>query len=658
MKVLSKSRFKVGLECPNKLHYVANKEYHSLKLDDPFLKALAEGGFQVEELARMHYPNGYLIDGDMGDYIGLHNETAELLKKENVIIYEAAFLVDNLFVRTDVLVKKGNRIELVEVKAKSFRPDDEHLFIGAKGGMKSGWKSYLFDIAFQKFVMQKCNPHWDIVSFILMADKTKVATVDGLNQMFRISKKGDGRTGVLKKVTSLKETGTKVLSTKNVSEIVAGIECDKYMYHPNLTFYQSIEFLKRTYVEGSFAGWPTSFSQCRSCEFKCTEEQERGGVKSGFKNCFTELHNWGANDFKKPNTLGIWNFRKGSKLFEENVVFMAELTPEMIGLSREDPFMSISERHWVQIEKKLNNDNDIYVLESDLKDEIGKWVYPLHFIDFETSASSLPFHKGRRPYEQVAFQFSHHIYNDDGTVEHRSEYLNSTAGEFPNFKFVRQLKIALDNDNGSVFRYSNHENSILNAIYWQLNESDENDKLELQEFIQSISHSTKKSPLHWKGERDMVDLWDVVKKYYYNPLTEGSNSIKDVLPAVLEKSDFLQEKYSQSLDSIRLTSKNFNKDHIWLKIEKGRVINPYKMLPQLFSAWTEEQIEETLSEIKDIANGGAALTAYGKLQYTDMNEIEITELREGLLKYCELDTLAMVMIFEHFLEICSFRNET
>ena len=75
------------------------------------------------------------------------------------------------------------------------------------------------------------------------------------------------------------------------------------------------------------------------------------------------------------------------------------------------------------------------------------------------------------------------------------------------------------------------------------------------------------------------------------------------------------------------------------------------MLPSVFQNWTEEEIENTLSEIEDIANGGAALTAYSKLQYSDMGKVEVEELTKALLKYCELDTLAMVMIFEHFKEL-------
>ncbi len=52
--------------------------------------------------------------------------------------------------------------------------------------------------------------------------------------------------------------------------------------------------------------------------------------------------------------------------------------------------------------------------------------------------------------------------------------------------------------------------------------------------------------------------------------------------------------------------------------------------------------------MEDIADGDAALTAYGKLQYTNMSPEERLELKNSLLKYCELDTLAMVMIVEFF----------
>jgi hypothetical protein len=125
-----------------------------------------------------------------------------------------------------------------------------------------------------------------------------------------------------------------------------------------------------------------------------------------------------------------------------------------------------------------------------------------------------------------------------------------------------------------------------------------------------------------------------------------------VLPAVLKSSDFLQAKYSQSIGQVGVSSANFSSEHMWLKKENGQVVNPYKMLPPLFEGWTESELEENVSEMDGIADGGMALTAYAKLQYQDMTDKERDEITSGLLKYCELDTLAMVMIYEHFKEIC------
>ena len=40
------------------------------------------------------------------------------------------------------------------------------------------------------------------------------------------------------------------------------------------------------------------------------------------------------------------------------------------------------------------------------------------------------------------------------------------------------------------------------------------------------------------------------------------------------------------------------------------------------------------------------MMAYAKMQFTDMGNEERNLYRKSLLRYCELDTLAMVMIYE------------
>jgi hypothetical protein len=327
---------------------------------------------------------------------------------------------------------------------------------------------------------------------------------------------------------------------------------------------------------------------------------------------------------------------------------MQELTEDDFNIKPIAGRISPSERQWIQVEKAVDKDSSIYVEKEELKQEMDKWVFPLHFIDFETSTVALPFTAGRKPYEQVAFQFSHHKYNEDGTIEHQSQYINNTPGEFPNFIFARALQSAIGNDSGSIFKFATHENSIVNAIIIQLEESQETDKKELIAFLKSISQSTAKQAETWKGDRNMIDLCKVVKDYYYNPYTKGSNSIKAVLPASLNSSQFLKKKYCNPIGTIGLSSHNFPTGHIWLKMDGDKVINPYKNLVPLFENWDDSEMEDNLSDMENIADGGAALTAYAKLQYVDMTTKERDEITQGLLKYCELDTLAMVMIYEHF----------
>ena len=140
-RYLTKSRFKLALECETKLFYTNKKEYPDTKVDDPFMEALAEGGFQVEELARLYQGGGILIEER--DYEKSLAITNELLKKDKVIIYQAAFRYENLFIRTDILVKNGKKIDLIEVKAKSFDGSDSLDFLNKKGNLDSKWIPYI-----------------------------------------------------------------------------------------------------------------------------------------------------------------------------------------------------------------------------------------------------------------------------------------------------------------------------------------------------------------------------------------------------------------------------------------------------------------------------------------------------------------------------------
>ncbi|HEX5654940.1 MAG TPA: hypothetical protein VFX58_17815, partial [Chitinophagaceae bacterium] len=82
-RYLTKSRYKLALECPTKLYYTGKKSlYYDTKVDNEFLKALAEGGFQVGELAKLYYPGGYQIEEL--DFAKALAKTKTLLELQNV----------------------------------------------------------------------------------------------------------------------------------------------------------------------------------------------------------------------------------------------------------------------------------------------------------------------------------------------------------------------------------------------------------------------------------------------------------------------------------------------------------------------------------------------------------------------------------------------
>jgi len=651
-KYLTKSRFKLAIECPTKLFYTGKKEYANNSLDNPFLEALAEGGFQVGELAKYYYPGGHSIH--TLDYQDALQQTNQLLEQDNVIIYEAAIKHNNLFIRVDILVKKGNSIKLIEVKSKSIKEHSSRQFFTTKEGIDTGiyaeWKPYLYDVAFQRYVIRSALPNFEISCFLLLTDKTAKASADGINQKFQIVEDKNRRKGI--KVSS--SLNQKDLSVKLLHAILVDDACnlliatEKQLFIlGQLGFVKFIDKCSENYKNDKKL--KTQFkSKCKSCEFNTKTEDLDKGLLSGFIECGKENLGWSDQEANMDTVLDIWNHRSKDRLIDEGKIKFSDLCEEDI-----DPKKKNGEsrnkwgwRQWLQIEKSQNDDSSIFLNRTELRNMMSQWVFPLHFIDFETSKVAIPFNQGRNPYEGVAFQFSHHVINENGTIEHKGEYLNTEPGFFPNYEFLRQLRKELAQDDGTIFRYASHENTFLNEIYKQirLDKNPISDKDELCAFIELISHPTEKSPYQWTtGKRDMVDLLELVKQYYYNPQTNGSNSLKYVLPATINSSNYLKQKYSKPLyGSEEMPSLNF-KGHQWLDIKEGLASNPYENLSELFDGASTINIKESDESITD---GGAAMTAYAKLQFEEISSDQRSKLQKNLLRYCELDTLAMVMIYE------------
>lgn len=645
-RYLTKSRFQIGMECPTKLYYHLNpKEYANKKLDDTFLAALAKGGFQVGALAQAYHPEGILISEESNQ--AAVQLTQELLSQENCTLFEAAIQTGPYLIRIDILKKTGNRFELIEVKAKSFHPDSDN-FCNSKGEIKSDWRSYLYDVSFQKMVLKQAFPNSIINCFLMLADKSKTATVDGLNQKFRIVEENRRSKVISAPIGSTEELGQKILITLLVDEEVQQLQDEEFEFGGIVYTPESFAHQLVSDIESNTKRYRGIGKHCNNCEFQSDSPE----YKSGFHECWKEQT--GLNDelLNKPLLFELWKGLLGPKditspLFKRGQYFLEDFLEEDYAPknSKESEGFCPTERRTLQISKTKAGDSAPCFLEDFLREQFSKFIYPLHFIDFETTALAIPMNAGRKPYEQVAFQFSHHQVEADGKISHKTQWLNDKVGAFPNFDFVRALKKALENDNGTIFRYHNHENSVLNAILRQLADSDEHDKEELSDFICSITHDSGAKRI---GDRDMTDLYQLVIKGFYHISMKGSNSIKAVLPAMIESSGFLQDKYfTPCYGTEKFPSLNLQ-NHTWLiRDELGKIKSPYKTLPPVFPGIDNDALDGFCQEEGELlADGGAAMMVYAKMQFTEMTDKEREYYRNALLRYCELDTLAMVMIYE------------
>ena len=147
--------------------------------------------------------------------------------------------------------------------------------------------------------------------------------------------------------------------------------------------------------------------------------------------------------------------------------------------------------------------------------DLARLVPPVHFIDFETINPVLPVYAGTHPYEVQPFQWSDHVQQADGSLEHY-EFL-AEGDVDPRREFAESLIDRLS-DAGTIVVYSDYEQARLK---------------ELQK-----AFPDQHSPIQDVLNRNWVDLLNVVREHYYHPQFHGSYSIKAVLLALVPGFDY------------------------------------------------------------------------------------------------------------------------
>lgn len=140
---------------------------------------------------------------------------------------------------------------------------------------------------------------------------------------------------------------------------------------------------------------------------------------------------------------------------------------------------------------------------------IATWAYPRSYLDFETIGFALPRWLGTKPWEQVPFQFSLHVEDQSGALEHR-EFL-SLDGNDPRRACAEAL-VAMLPKTGAVIAYNA---SFERACITRLAER----------------YPDLAADLLGISER-IVDLLPVTRDHWYHRDQHGSWSIKAVLPTI------------------------------------------------------------------------------------------------------------------------------
>jgi len=225
------------------------------------------------------------------------------------------------------------------------------------------------------------------------------------------------------------------------------------------------------------------------------------------------------------------------------------------------------------IQYTSHKNKEIHIDKPQIKLFLESLVFPLYLLDFETINPAIPVYDNSHPYDTIPFQYS--LYRWDSLKDEpiKFGYIEQSKND-PRGQILKQLKELLG-QSGSVIAYNDsfEKNAIKNAaaVYD-----------EYKDWAEVL-------------EGRFIDLLVPFRSfYYYNPVQEGSASLKQVLPA--------------------LTKMN------------------YKNIA--------------------ISNGGEASGEYFRVTFgEDIAEKDRKAVYKALDKYCDIDTIGMAEIIKALAKI-------
>lgn len=206
----------------------------------------------------------------------------------------------------------------------------------------------------------------------------------------------------------------------------------------------------------------------------------------------------------KDSVLSLPRFPNAWKAIEQGI--------ESVNHPKFDETYKYSELNPLVI-KSIREDKLVIDRENLMK-EYSQWKFPLSFFDFETLMTAIPILEGQHPFEQVAFQFSNHIYTGNSNKLSHTMFLHQKLNN-PNVEIVEAILSALEQNEGSIVAY---------------NKSFE------QTRIRELAAKFPQYQIRLLAIIDrFVDLMDLVKDNVYHPDFMGSYSLKIVSPTLLKE---------------------------------------------------------------------------------------------------------------------------
>jgi hypothetical protein len=610
VRTLSKSDFKLARTCDAKLFFRENA-YPDNRDFNSYLALLAEGGYMVEALAKAKYVDGVQLEYGRG-VVDDCQRTVDQLGRDQVTLFEATLLVGRQQARVDILEKKGNTVRLLEVKAKSVDGAEHALSLAAgKAGALRGknkpykilndWEEKLEDITFQVLLLEKTLPGVVIKPFLVLVDKSKAALIDNIPSLFELVRRvgADGTTRLLtaRYIGTPEQLADLDLVTEiDVSAEVAMLRDD--VAEAAEKFESRLDAPLSVHSVDLERG-----SKCTSCEFRVDPAIH----KSGFAEC------WGALADPKPHMLELYSIGTCKAPDKSSLVeWMVHQQkaglldiPEGCLVKADGTIGPNAERQRRQID--FTRRDEVF-LSPALRGRIDGLEGPMYFIDFETSRLALPYHRGMRAYGLVTFQWSCHTVASHGQTPTHTEWLNNEE-PWPNRAFAESLRAAIG-DTGPVLTWSHFEASTLKQIIADLDRFG-HDCPDLVAWMTDVF------------ENRIVDMHDWAKYDFYHPGMRGRTSIKVVLDALWKSDPKMRAQF-----------------RTWTSWPADDLRDPYACLPAV----------EIAGIMQDVHEGTGAMRAYQEMMYgAEKNDPVTRAMWSALLRrYCELDTLSMVLILEHW----------